>query len=103
MVEPKYIMPSTGVCYNVLLTAARAGNVRLAVSVIRLLSYRQGRPMAIEYQLLSETCLMAGDVDGELHVRKCMESEDSGTYADLLQPFGQIRKGAEEHSRKRRI
>jgi len=64
MVEPTYINPSTGMCYNVLLTAARAGDKRLAESVSKVLAHRQTRPSKLEYDLLEETYVNAGDEEG---------------------------------------
>jgi hypothetical protein len=63
-VEPKYINPSSGLCHNVLLTAARSGDVRLATSVVKTLVGRQGFPSALELDLLEEACRSAGDPRG---------------------------------------
>ena len=70
MVEPSYMNPSTGLCYNVLLTAARAGDTRLADSVCKLLSHRQSRPSDVEYELMIETATKAGNEDGVERIKR---------------------------------
>ena len=69
MVEPTYINPSTGICYNVLLTAARSGDRKLADSVSKVLSHRQSKPSGLEYDLLEETYVKAGDEAGAEKIR----------------------------------
>jgi hypothetical protein len=69
MVEPTYINPATGICYNVLLTAARAGDKALADSVCKVLAYRQSQPSELEYDLLEETYIKAGDGAGAKKIR----------------------------------
>src|SRR5438045_3051357 len=50
MVEPMYINPATGICHNVLLTAARAGDKSLAESVSQVLAHRRSKPPSdLEY------------------------------------------------------
>lgn len=70
MVEPAYINPSTGICYNVLLTAARSGDRVLADSVSKVLSHRQSKPSDLEYDLLEETYVKAGDEAGAQKIRR---------------------------------
>ena len=77
MVEPRYINPSTGICYNVLLTAARAGDKALADSVSKVLSHRQSKPSGLEYDLLDETYIKAGDEEGAERIRHRREQTDS--------------------------
>ena len=69
MVEPMYIIPSTGISYNVLLTAARCGDTALADSVTKVLSHRQSKPSELEYDLLEQTFVKAGDKGGAEKVR----------------------------------
>ena len=69
MVEPTYINPSTGICYNVLLTAARSGDRKLADSASKVLSHRQLKPSGLEYDLLEETYVKAGDAAGAEKIR----------------------------------
>ena len=69
MVEPMYINPATGICYNVLLTAARAGDKALADSVSKMLAHRQSKPSDLEYDLLEETYVKAGDEAGAKQIR----------------------------------
>lgn len=69
MVEPTYINPSTGMCHNVLLTAARAGDTHLADSVSKVLAHRQLRPTNLELDLLEEAYVTAGDEEGAKKIR----------------------------------
>lgn len=69
MVKRTYINPSTGICHNVLLTAARAGDMALAESVFKVLSHRQSKPSDLEYDLLEETYVKAGDEGGAQKIR----------------------------------
>jgi len=68
-VEPRYINPSTGLCHNVLLTAARAGDKWLAEGVCRLLAKRQKEPSKLEWDLLEETYETAGDEEAVKEVK----------------------------------
>jgi hypothetical protein len=76
MVEPTYINPSTGICYNVLLAAARSGDRALADSVSKVLSHRQSKPSDLEYDLLEETYVKAGDEAGAQKIRRRRDERD---------------------------
>jgi hypothetical protein len=76
MVEPSYVNPSTGICYNVLLTAARSGDRALADSVSKVLSHRQSKPSDLEYDLLEETYVKAGDEAGARKIRHRRDEQD---------------------------
>jgi hypothetical protein len=76
MVEPSYVNPSTGICYNVLLTAARSGDRALADSVSKVLSHRQSKPSDLEYDLLEETYVKAGDEAGARKIRRRRDERD---------------------------
>ena len=62
-VESSYLNPPSGVCVNILSTAARHGDIYLATSVLRVLSRRSGNPIQLHhYEALLETYMTAGDV-----------------------------------------
>jgi hypothetical protein len=86
MVEPTYINPATGICYNVLLTAARAGDKALAESVVELLAHRQSKPSNLEYDLLEEAYVKAGDEEGakKIHLRR----EEPDSVERTISPSG---------------
>ena len=70
MVEPFYINPSTGICYNILLAAARVGDVYLAESVGRLLACREeGTPGMTSLVLRKEAYRSAGHTQGVRRIR----------------------------------
>jgi hypothetical protein len=94
MVEPTYINPATGTCYNVLLTAARAGDKALAESVSKVLAHRQSKPSNLEYDLLEETYVKAGDEEGAKKIRLLREA--AGRLPSITSPDGCISWPAEE-------
>ena len=62
-VESSYLNPPSGVCINILSTAARHGDIYLATSVLRVLGRRSGNPIQLHhYEALLETCMTAKDV-----------------------------------------
>lgn len=62
-VESSYLNPSTGICINVLSTAARHGDIYLATSTIRILGRRSGDPVQLHhYEALLETYMTAKDI-----------------------------------------
>lgn len=62
-VETNYLNPPSGVCLNVLSTATRHGNTRLATSVLRVLSKRSGNPIQLHhYEALLETYVRNDDL-----------------------------------------
>jgi hypothetical protein len=83
-VEPTYINPATGICYNVLLTAARAGDKALADSVSNVLAHRQSKPSDLEYDLLEETYVKAGDEAGAKQIRLRRDKLDPTARKEVL-------------------
>ena len=62
-VEAEYLNPSSGMCINILNTAARHGDTYLATSVLRILGRRSGHPLQTHhYEALLETYVVAEDV-----------------------------------------
>ena len=62
-VETFYLNPPTGVCNNVLNTAARHGDTYLATSVLRILGRRSGNPIQLHhYEALLDTYVAANDL-----------------------------------------
>ncbi|KAL1621194.1 Telomerase protein component 1 [Diplodia seriata] len=79
-VGPGYLNPSSGVCFNVLGVAARAGDADLATDVFRLLSERKEAFTQQHYELLVDTYIQAGDLRTALSVLCIMQG--SGTPPD---------------------
>lgn len=74
-VETSYLNPSSGVCINILSTAARHGDVPLATSVLRKLSLRSGNPIQLHhYDALLETYIAANDLYTALTLLSTMTS-----------------------------
>ncbi|EEP81443.1 predicted protein [Uncinocarpus reesii 1704] len=69
-----YMIPSYGVCNNVLAICARTGDVEMAVSVFDTLGQRRGAFTLNDYESLIETYLTAGDIDSALRVLCTMEN-----------------------------
>ena len=62
-VQPSYLNPSSGVCINILNTAARRGDTYLATSVLQVLSRRTGNPIQRHhYEALLETYITNNDL-----------------------------------------
>ena len=62
-VESSYLNPPSGICTNILSTAARHGDIYLATSVLRVLGRRSGNPIELHhYEALLETYMTAKDV-----------------------------------------
>lgn len=62
-VESLYLNPPTGICINILSTAARHGDIYLATSALRILGRRSGNPIQLHhYEALLETYMTAKDV-----------------------------------------
>jgi len=60
-VETGYLNPPSGMCINVLNTAARHGDFRLATDVFRVLGQRTNSLQIFHYEALFEAYLTAGD------------------------------------------
>ena len=62
-VETFYLNPPSGICINILSTAARHGDTYLATSVLRILGRRSGNPIQLHhYEALLETYVAANDL-----------------------------------------
>ena len=62
-VESSYLNPPSGICINILSTAARHGDIYLATSVLRILGRRSGHPIQLHhYEALLETYVTAKDI-----------------------------------------
>lgn len=62
-VETNYFNPSSGMCWNIISTASRRGDTRLATSVLRILSKRSGKPVQQHhYEALLEAYVQANDI-----------------------------------------
>lgn len=61
-VETSYLNPPSGVCINVLSTAARSGDFHLATDVFRVLGNRTERLQLYHYESLLEAYLAASDI-----------------------------------------
>ncbi|KAF2502840.1 hypothetical protein BU16DRAFT_498694 [Lophium mytilinum] len=80
-VEPNYFIPSSGICSNVLNTAARNGDAHLATDVFRVMSNRKTIFSQLDYEMLLEAYITAGDLKTALTVLVVME--EAGVKADL--------------------
>ena len=62
-VETFYLNPPTGMCNNILNTAARHGDTYLATSILRVLGRRSGNPIQLHhYEALLDTYVAANDL-----------------------------------------
>lgn len=61
-VETSFLNPPSGVCINVLSTAARWGDFALATDVFRILGNRSETPRLYHYESLLEACLASSDL-----------------------------------------
>ncbi|MCJ1429866.1 hypothetical protein MMC29_007781, partial [Sticta canariensis] len=61
-VETSFLNPPSGVCINVLSTAARWGDFALATDVFRVLGNRSETPRLYHYESLLEACLASSDL-----------------------------------------
>lgn len=74
-VETSYLNPPSGILINVLSTAARHGDTRLATSVLHTLSHRSGNPVQLHhYEALIETYVAAHDMRTALILLTTMTS-----------------------------
>ncbi|KAK8206976.1 pentatricopeptide repeat protein [Phyllosticta capitalensis] len=62
-VSSGYIIPSAGMCDNVLATAARHGDARLASDVFRLVGERRQVLTQYQYEMLVDTYVQARDIE----------------------------------------
>lgn len=74
-VQTGYLNPPSGICTNVLSTAARHGDVFLATSVLRVLSRRSGSPIQRHhYEALLETYIAASDLQKAFALLSTMQT-----------------------------
>ena len=74
-VRTSYLNPSSGVCTNILSTAARHGDAHLATSIVRILSYRSGNPIQLHhYEALLETYISGKDLRTALSLLTTMKT-----------------------------
>lgn len=67
-VESSYMIPSSGICFNVLNTAARNGDAELATDVFRVLGNRRTAFTHHHYEMLIEAYIAAEDLKSSLSV-----------------------------------
>ena len=72
-VEPGYIKPSSGICINVLNTAARHGDTKLATAVFNTLNNRKHVIQLYHYEALLESWLAINDLKAAFTVLSAMQ------------------------------
>lgn len=86
--QPSYLNPSSGLCLNVLTTAARHGDAHLATEVFRILANRNTVFTHAHYELLIDTYVAVGSLEPALSVLCVMEAAgcrpDEGTTRSLF-------------------
>ena len=84
-----YLNPPSGICINVLNTAARYGDTQLATDVLRVLGDRGTTFGHEHYEALIDSYATHGDIDTALRVLCLMDSQnvrpDSGTTRTIIQ------------------
>ncbi|OCL03225.1 hypothetical protein AOQ84DRAFT_348060 [Glonium stellatum] len=92
-VKPSYLQPSSGLCLNVLNTAARHGDAHLATDVFRVLTNRNTIFDHQHYEMLLEAYINAGDIKTALSVLIIMQDAgvkpDDGTTSPILRHLQQ--------------
>ncbi|TKA70805.1 hypothetical protein B0A49_06343 [Cryomyces minteri] len=87
-VEPGYLNPASGLCLNVLCTAARAGDPVLATDVFRVLGNRATVFEHQHYEMLIDTYLATDDVKTAISILSVMEgakmAPDAATTRNLF-------------------
>lgn len=73
-VETDYLNPPSGVCINVLNTAARHGNFRLATDVFRILGRRASTLQLYNYEAILEAYMNSSDLRTALTILTIMAS-----------------------------
>jgi hypothetical protein len=68
MIDPRYIIPSSGTCLRVLNTAARQGDVVLARDVFQSLFERSSNLDEQHYEMVAEAYANSGNMNGALGV-----------------------------------
>ena len=79
-VQPEYLNPPDGICFNILNTAARHGDAQLATDVFRVLGNRQTIFDISQYEMLIDTYVTAGDLKAAFSVLSVMHA--AGVHPD---------------------
>ena len=78
-IQTQYTNPSVGICTNIMYTAARHGDVRIAVSTFQSLSSRSGCAVQRHhYEALVDTYIANNDLKSALSVLSTMEAARLG-------------------------
>jgi len=92
-VETAYLNPPSGICLNVLITAARHGDARLATDVFRVLGNRKTKFELHQYETLVEAYTTNGNVKTALTILCIMKTSghepEEGSTRSLFQHFRQ--------------
>ena len=94
-VERGYLNPSSGICINVLNTAARHGDFRLATDVFRILGNRTNTLQAHHYEALFESYLRASAIKHALSVLTLMASSGCPPTEATTRPLYQHLRSAQ--------
>lgn len=73
-VESAYLNPPSGICLNVLMTAARHGDARLATDVFRVLGNRKTKFELHQYETLVEAYVGSGNVETAMTILCIMKA-----------------------------
>lgn len=74
VVEPMYLNPGSGICNNILATAARVGDNNLVSEVLRVLSNRRQRLTLVEYETLIDSLVASDHIEGAFHILSTMKN-----------------------------
>lgn len=102
-VESGYLNPSSGMCINVLNTAARRGDAHLAADVFRVLGGRRYKYQLHHYEALLETWLGSGDLKAAFSVLSSLTSTSKppseistrAIYVHLVEHYDRIPEALE--------
>ena len=99
-VETAYLNPPSGVCLNILLTAARYGDAHLATDVFRILGNRKTKFKLHHYETLLEAYVGSGNITTALTILCIMKAfglePEDGSTRSLFQHMRQDSKRPEE-------
>lgn len=85
-VETFYLNPPSGMCVNILSTAARHGDFRLASDVCRILGNRREKLQLHHYESLLESYTVASDLKTALNILSVMTSSGVSPSASSVRP-----------------
>ena len=86
-VETFYLNPPSGMCINILNTAARHGDFRLASDVCRILGNRREKLQLHHYESLLESYTVASDLRTALSILSMMSSSGVPPSASSVRPI----------------